>query len=61
MTSLAKQLQQLALPQSKVTSVSDKTRPSLLFDPKDAATLDKETFYALGKLHTICSFGVCLL
>ncbi|KAJ8305572.1 hypothetical protein KUTeg_016117 [Tegillarca granosa] len=48
MTSLAKQLQRLAVPHVQSVFAEDKRRKSLLFDPKEAASLDKETFYALG-------------
>ncbi|XP_038070056.1 HEAT repeat-containing protein 1-like [Patiria miniata] len=49
MTSLAQQLKRLALPQGRAGTVThDKHRKSLLFDSKEAATLDRETFYALG-------------
>ncbi|XP_048255630.1 HEAT repeat-containing protein 1-like [Haliotis rufescens] len=47
-TSLARQLQQLAVPHTQAILGEDKRKVSLLFDPKDAATFDKETFYALG-------------
>ncbi|XP_019632440.1 PREDICTED: HEAT repeat-containing protein 1-like [Branchiostoma belcheri] len=49
MTSLATQLQRLALPQSELAVPDkDRERASLLFDPKEAANLDRDTFYALG-------------
>uniref|UniRef100_A0A3B5Q193 HEAT repeat-containing protein 1 n=1 Tax=Xiphophorus maculatus TaxID=8083 RepID=A0A3B5Q193_XIPMA len=48
MTSLALQLKRLALPQSDPNLLSRKEVASLLFDPKDAATMDRSTFYALG-------------
>ncbi|XP_043958197.1 HEAT repeat-containing protein 1 [Gambusia affinis] len=48
MTSLALQLKRLALPQSDPNLLSRKDVASLLFDPKDAATMDRSTFYALG-------------
>jgi len=46
-TSLAKQLLKLKLPESQVGV--KRLPPSLLFDPKVAASFDKDTFYALGK------------
>ncbi|CAG9854683.1 unnamed protein product [Phyllotreta striolata] len=46
-TSLAEQLQRLAVPQSSAIK-RDKKRPSLLFDPKKAAELSRETFYQIG-------------
>ncbi|XP_007565302.1 HEAT repeat-containing protein 1 [Poecilia formosa] len=48
MTSLALQLKKLALPQSDPNLLRRKDVASLLFDPKDAATMDRSTFYALG-------------
>ncbi|XP_022087703.1 HEAT repeat-containing protein 1-like isoform X2 [Acanthaster planci] len=49
MTSLAQQLKRLAVPQAQVATVThDRHRKSLLFDSKEAASLDQETFYALG-------------
>lgn len=49
MTSLAHQLKRLALPQSDPTLLTRREVASLLFDPKDAATMDRSTFYALGE------------
>lgn len=49
MTSLAKQLQRLAVPHTQSILGEDKKKASLLFDPKEAASIDRETFYALGK------------
>ncbi|XP_077357877.1 HEAT repeat-containing protein 1 isoform X2 [Festucalex cinctus] len=48
MTSLAYQLKRLALPQNDPNLLSRKEVVSLLFDPKEAATIDRSTFYALG-------------
>ncbi|XP_039991801.1 HEAT repeat-containing protein 1 [Xiphias gladius] len=48
MTSLAHQLKRLALPQSDPALLTRKEVASLLFDPKDAASMDRSTFYALG-------------
>ncbi|XP_028989805.1 HEAT repeat-containing protein 1 [Betta splendens] len=48
MTSLAHQLKRLALPQSDPNLLTRKEVTSLLFDPKDAASMDRSTFYALG-------------
>ena len=50
MTSLAKQLQRLAVPHTQTVLDQDKKRASLLFDPKEAANLDRETVFALGNL-----------
>lgn len=52
MTSLAHQLKRLALPQSDPNLLTRKEVASLLFDPKDAASMDRSTFYALGESHT---------
>lgn len=46
-TSLAAQLQKLAVPQTSLLQ-RDKHRPSLLFDPKEAASIDRETFFEIG-------------
>uniref|UniRef100_A0A667YWY5 HEAT repeat-containing protein 1 n=1 Tax=Myripristis murdjan TaxID=586833 RepID=A0A667YWY5_9TELE len=48
MTSLALQLKRLALPQSDPGLLTRKEVASLLFDPKDAAQMDRSSFYALG-------------
>ncbi|XP_039541398.1 HEAT repeat-containing protein 1-like [Pimephales promelas] len=48
MTSLAHQLKRLALPQNDSNLLSRREVASVLFDPKDAATMDRSTFYALG-------------
>ncbi|KAM5235768.1 HEAT repeat-containing protein 1 [Ctenodactylus gundi] len=48
MTSLAQQLQRLALPQSDPSLLSRDEVASLLFDPKEAATIDRETAFAIG-------------
>lgn len=47
MTSLAQQLERLKAPQTDIL-VDQKRRPSLLFDPKQAATYDRETIYEIG-------------
>lgn len=52
MTSLALQLKKLALPQNDPNLLTRKDVASLLFDPKDAATMERTTFYALGELRT---------
>lgn len=46
-TSLAEQLQKLTVPQSAIYK-DDKKTASLLFDPKEAASKDRETFYEIG-------------
>ena len=49
MTSLAKQLQQLAIPgQPSLRQVVSKKRPSLLFGAREAADIDVATIHALG-------------
>ncbi|XP_070846670.1 HEAT repeat-containing protein 1 [Chaetodon trifascialis] len=48
MTSLAHQLKRLALPQSDPSLLTRREVVSLLFDPKDAASMDRSTFFALG-------------
>uniref|UniRef100_A0A2R9BJZ2 HEAT repeat-containing protein 1 n=1 Tax=Pan paniscus TaxID=9597 RepID=A0A2R9BJZ2_PANPA len=48
MTSLAQQLQRLALPQSDASLFSRDEVASLLFDPKEAATIDRDTAFAIG-------------
>lgn len=50
-TSLAEQLKKLAAPQTSIL-VHRKKRLSLLFDPKDAADINRETFYKIGKFST---------
>lgn len=50
MTSLAQQLQRLALPQSDPSLLSRDEVASLLFDPKEAATIDRDTAFAIGEL-----------
>uniref|UniRef100_A0A6Q2XAX1 HEAT repeat-containing protein 1 n=1 Tax=Esox lucius TaxID=8010 RepID=A0A6Q2XAX1_ESOLU len=48
MTSLAHQLKRLALPQNDPDLLTRREVASLLFDPKDAASMDRSTFFALG-------------
>ncbi len=49
MTSLAKQLQKLAIPgQPSLRQVVSKKKPSLLFDSKEAADIDTDTIFSLG-------------
>ncbi|KAK1328037.1 hypothetical protein QTO34_012459 [Cnephaeus nilssonii] len=48
MTSLAQQLQRLALPQTDPSLLSRDEVASLLFDPKEAATIDRDTAFAIG-------------
>lgn len=46
-TSLAAQLKRLRTPQTNLL-LQDKKRDSLLFDPKDAANLDRDTVLSIG-------------
>jgi U3 small nucleolar RNA-associated protein 10 len=46
-TSLAEQLKKLAVPQTSLL-IQGKTRPSLLFDPREAAKFDRDTVYEIG-------------
>ncbi|XP_007435093.1 HEAT repeat-containing protein 1 isoform X1 [Python bivittatus] len=48
MTSLAHQLKRLALPQNDPSLLSRREAASLLFDCKEAASIDRETFFAIG-------------
>lgn len=48
MTSLAKQLQRLAVPHTQAVLGDDRKKASLLFDPKEAASIDRETFHEIG-------------
>ncbi|GIX96595.1 HEAT repeat-containing protein 1 [Caerostris darwini] len=47
-TALARQLKKLAVPQASLP-VQDKCRKSFMFDSRDAAALDKDTFFVVGK------------
>lgn len=46
-TSLAAQLKKLRTPQTNLL-LQDKKRSSLLFDPKEAANLDRDTVLSIG-------------
>ncbi|XP_075780923.1 HEAT repeat-containing protein 1 [Pelodiscus sinensis] len=48
MTSLAHQLKRLALPQNDPSLLSRSEAASLLFDCKEAANIDRDTFFAIG-------------
>lgn len=56
MTSLARQLERLAVPYTQSLLGQDTRRASLLFDPKEAANLDKEAVFALGMPDLFCTF-----
>ncbi|EDW12577.1 HEAT repeat-containing protein 1 homolog [Drosophila mojavensis] len=47
-TSLAQQLQKLAAPQTSVPLADARSRASILFSPKDAATKDRRAIYEIG-------------
>ncbi|KAH8376697.1 hypothetical protein KR093_000916 [Drosophila rubida] len=47
-TSLAQQLQKLAAPQTSGTLADARSRASILFDPKEAATKDRRAIYEIG-------------
>ncbi|KAM9382497.1 HEAT repeat-containing protein 1 [Phaethornis superciliosus] len=48
MTSLAEQLKRLALPQTDPSLLNRTEVASLLFSPKEAAAIDRDTFFAIG-------------
>ncbi|KAM9462286.1 HEAT repeat-containing protein 1 [Clarias gariepinus] len=48
MTSLAQQLKRLALPQNDPDVFNRRELASVLFQPRDAASMDRSAFYALG-------------
>uniref|UniRef100_A0A8C3JLC2 HEAT repeat-containing protein 1 n=1 Tax=Calidris pygmaea TaxID=425635 RepID=A0A8C3JLC2_9CHAR len=48
MTSLAEQLKRLALPQTDPSLLSRSEAASLLFSSKEAASIDRDTFFAIG-------------
>ena len=48
MTSLARQLERLAVPQVQASLSQGKKRVSFLFDSKEAANIDRDTAFALG-------------
>jgi len=50
MTSLAQQLKALAVPHTQSLLAPERKKVSLLFDPNEAANLDKGTVFAIGKL-----------
>ena len=57
-TSLAQQLRSLALPQVASQFGSDRRRPSILFDEKEAANLDKATLHDIGVTGLTALIGV---
>lgn len=56
-TSLAQQLKQLAVPQTQSLLGQDTYKASFIFDPKDAASKDRETFFCIGTngFEELCS------
>lgn len=48
-TSLAEQLRRLAAPQTSILDQRDKKKPSLLFEPKEAATFERATVLDIGR------------
>lgn len=50
MTSLAEQLKRLALPQTDPSLLDRSEAASLLFSCKEAASIDRDTFFAIGEL-----------
>ena len=57
-TSLAQQLRSLSLPQVASQFSSDRRRPSILFDEKEAANLDKATLHDIGVTGLTALIGV---
>nr|XP_017099041.2 HEAT repeat-containing protein 1 homolog [Drosophila bipectinata] len=47
-TALAQQLKKLAAPQTSVSLADARSRASILFDPKEAATKDRQAIYEIG-------------
>lgn len=56
MTSLANQLKKLAVPQTS-SLLQDFKRPSLLFDTKEATSIDRDSVYALGEKYFVASIS----
>jgi U3 small nucleolar RNA-associated protein 10 len=54
-TSLARQLKKLQAPQTSLLNL-DKKKPSLLFNPSEAASLDRSAFYDIGNFFTILGY-----
>lgn len=51
MTSLANQLKALAVPHTQSLLGDERKRVSLLFEPTEAANLDKEAIFAIGRFN----------
>lgn len=58
MSLLAQQLRQLEVPQIKALLGKDTRKPSFLFDAKEAASIDRETFFAIGMKFLWHTFSV---
>lgn len=57
MTSLAEQLKRLALPQTDPSLLDRSEVASLLFTCKEAATIDRDTFFAIGEFGCLDATG----
>lgn len=57
MTSLAEQLKRLALPQNDPSLLDRSEVASLLFTCKEAATIDRDTFFAIGEFVCLVATG----
>lgn len=55
MTSLSRQLKKLAAPQTSLLKL-DKKKPSLLFDPLEAANLDRDAVFEIGRFSCLVGF-----
>lgn len=53
MTSLAEQLKRLSLPQNDPSLLNRSEVASLLFSCKEAASIDRDTFFAIGELMAL--------
>lgn len=53
MTSLAEQLKRLALPQNDPSLLNRSEVASLLFSCKEAASIDRDTFFAIGEFSCL--------
>lgn len=55
MTSLSRQLKKLSAPQTSLLKL-DKKKPSLLFDPLEAANLDRDAVFEIGTFFLLLDF-----
>ena len=58
-TSLARQLKKLQAPQTDLLKL-DKKKPSILFDPKEAANINRDAIYDLGNFNSFSSHSFAL-